>query len=121
MSDASERRKFPRFRIPVIIEAIDISPIPLIPEDVSAGGFKILVSSKVELQENVDCIIQIRDDVFDNCRGSVAWVREHSTDPPMWGIGFQVDDTGGEQERFTDALKNLSDFLGPENTVVPDF
>ena len=121
MNDASERRGFTRFRIPVIIEAMDISPIPLIPEDVSAGGFKILVSSKVELQENVDCIIQIRDEVFDNCRGSVIWVREHSNDPPMWGIGFQVDDAGGEQEHFAGALKSLSDFLGPENTIVPEF
>ncbi|MDA1001188.1 MAG: PilZ domain-containing protein [bacterium] len=121
MNDSSERRQFTRFRIPVIIEAGDISPIPLIPEDISAGGFKILVSTEVRPQENVDSIIQIRDEIFENCKGSIIWVREHSKEPPSWAIGFRVEDVGGEETRFEEALKSLSDLLGPENTIVPEF
>jgi hypothetical protein len=44
MKATEESRKFERFLLPVVIQAPGISELPLVPEDVSAGGFKVLVT-----------------------------------------------------------------------------
>ncbi|MBT6393327.1 MAG: hypothetical protein HOJ95_01350, partial [Nitrospinaceae bacterium] len=38
MTEESIKRGFERFTLPVIIEVPGISDVPLVPEDISAGG-----------------------------------------------------------------------------------
>ena len=77
MKAIDESRKFERFLLPVVIQAPGISDLPLVPEDVSAGGFKVLVTKEPQLNESIECSIQISGEVFDDCEAVIAWVRDN--------------------------------------------
>ena len=69
---SEENRLFPRYFLPVVIQVPDVSDLPLVPEDISAGGFKVLVTNKLPRGDQVECSIQIANEVLDNCRATVV-------------------------------------------------
>ena len=109
MPTEDERREYPRFTIPVIIDAQGISDISLVPEDVSAGGFRVVVSKKPVIGESIPCTIQVLGENFQDCRG--IWSTEISGAPGTWSIGFRVDSAGEETDLLNAKLKELSVFL----------
>ncbi len=90
MKTAQDQRKYERFTIPVVIQAPELSDLPLVPEDVSAGGFKVVVTQEPPKKDSIECSIQVSDDVFDNCNAHIAWVRKIEGTPETWEVGLTI-------------------------------
>lgn len=113
MNEFSEKRQFPRFRIPVVIDVPELSEMPLVPEELSAGGFQVVLSKKPEIGASVSCFIQIADEVFENCSGQVVWFQESGSDSPAWVAGLVVNTMGGDPDgRLASLLEDLSTNMG---------
>lgn len=111
MKTAQDQRRYARFTIPVVIQAPELSDLPLVPEDVSAGGFKVVVTQEPPQKDSIECSIQISEDVFDNCIAHVAWVHKNEGTPESWEVGLTIK-TLIEDRDFLDitlqkAYKNL--------------
>lgn len=111
METTKNQRKYERFTIPVVIQAPELSDLPLVPEDVSAGGFKVVVTNEPPQGNFIECSIQISNDVFDNCKAYIAWVHKNEGTPETWDVGLTIK-TLIEDRDFLDitlqnAYKNL--------------
>ena len=85
---SEEKRAFSRYFLPVVIQIPDLSDLPLVPEDVSAGGFKVLVTNAPHRGDQVECSIQIANEVFDNCRATVVWDQDNGDG--TWYAGISI-------------------------------
>ncbi len=113
MNEFLKKRQSPRFRVPVVIDVPELSEIPLVPEELSAGGFRIVVSKKPEIGASVSCFIQIADEVFENCPGRVVWAQESDLQSPAWVAGIAVNTMGGDPDgRLASLLEDLSTKMG---------
>ncbi len=112
MATEEERRRHSRFTIPVVIDAPDLSGVSLVPEDVSAGGFRVVVSKRPEAGQEVSCAIQILDESFRDCRGTVVRVEERPETPGTWSIGLRVEAAEGAAGLLEKKLRELSVRLG---------
>ncbi len=113
MNEFSEKRQFPRFQIPIVVDVPELSEIPLVPEELSAGGFQVVVSKKPEIGASVSCFIQIADEVFENCSGQVVWSQESGLDSTAWVAGLEVNMTEGDPDgRLASILEDLSTNMG---------
>ena len=90
MKTAQDQRKYERFTIPVIIQVPELSNLPVVPEDVSAGGFKVIVTQEPPEKNSIECSIQVADDVFDNCTVHIAWVHKIEGPPETWEVGLTI-------------------------------
>ncbi len=109
MKATDESRKFERYLLPVVIQAPGISDLPLVPEDVSAGGFKVLVTKEPQLNELIECSIQISGEVYDDCEAMIAWVRDNEDE--TWYAGISVELLHGDRELFDKALIDANEGL----------
>ncbi|MBT3353149.1 MAG: PilZ domain-containing protein [Nitrospinaceae bacterium] len=107
MTEESIKRGFERFTLPVIIEVPGISDVPLVPEDISAGGFSFIVDIRPEENKEFDCTVMILDHEFEGAQALVKWVRENSSDPGTWLIGLAFQMSGEEREHFETLLAKL--------------
>lgn len=98
MSASKESREFKRFFLPVVIQAPEISDFPLVPEDVSAGGFKILVTAEPNLNAPFECSIQISSEVFDDCQATAVWA--HDNGDGTWYTGITIQSLSGDRDFF---------------------
>ena len=96
MSTPEDGRKFKRFFLPVVIQAPGISDFPLVPEDVSAGGFKVLVTTEPNLNVQFECSIQISSEVFDDCQATAAWA--HDNGDGTWYAGITIHALSGDRD-----------------------
>ncbi|MEK6712509.1 MAG: PilZ domain-containing protein [Nitrospinota bacterium] len=113
MASGSELRAHPRHRIPVVIDAPALSDIPLLPEDVSAGGFCVVSLKKPVVGESFTCSIRSEEEAeFGSCVGEAVWIRERPGDPPSWGVGIAVKPLGGDRARLNLLLQKLSEHFG---------
>jgi hypothetical protein len=92
----TENRIFTRYFLPVVIQIPGLSDLPLVPEDVSAGGFKVLVTSEPHRGDQVECSIQIANEVFENCEGTVVW--DHDNGDGTWYAGLHIESMDGERD-----------------------
>ena len=90
MKTVQDQRKYERFIIPVVIQAPELSELPLVPEDVSAGGFKVVVTQEPPDRDTIECSIQVADDVFDSCNAHIAWVHKIDSTPETWEVGLTI-------------------------------
>ena len=118
MARKNELRAYSRFRIPVVIDAPSVSDFPLIPEDVSAGGFCIISPRQLEVGVVFTCSIQTGEEVFGSCVGEVVWVREGPAATPFWIMGISVKSLAGDRARLATLLQKLSERLGL--AITPD-
>ncbi len=107
MNEESTKRDFERFTLPVIIEVPAISDVPLVPEDISAGGFSFIVDTRPEDNEEFDCTVMILDHEFEDARALVKWIRENPSDPDTWMIGLAFQMSGQDREKFEALLAKL--------------
>ncbi len=54
---ADEKHKDARHYLPVVILAPTLSEMPLVPEDISEGGFRVLMNEEPPDVEKFDCSI----------------------------------------------------------------
>ena len=109
MIDKEERRRHFRYTIPVLIDAPDISEVPLVPEDVSVGGFQVIVPVKPEIGEVVRCNISVFDELFNDCFGRVAWTGINDQTPGSWVIGIRVEHAESDIGRLNEKLKMVAE------------
>ncbi|MEE9241061.1 MAG: PilZ domain-containing protein [bacterium] len=107
MTDGVDGRHFARFILPVLIEAPALSEVPLVPEDLSAGGFSVIVTEKPEPDGIVECNLQILGAVFEKCEAKIMRIQENDTDPVTWTIGLSILLSGEERERLVSMVKQL--------------
>lgn len=98
MSAFEENREFKRFFLPVVILAPGISDLPLVPEDVSAGGFKVLLTTEPNLNVEFKCSIQISSEVFDDCQATAAWT--HDNGDGTWDTGITIHSLSSDRDFF---------------------
>jgi len=114
MGGARESRQYPRFDLPVLIESPVLSDVPLVPEDISAGGFMVVVPEKPEVEGVVDCTLQVLGGIFHGCRAKVMWARENGEVPGAWTAGLSVELEGPDRDRLAAMLESLlSEFRKP--------
>lgn len=116
MKTVQDQRKYTRFTVPVIVQVPELSDLPLVPEDVSAGGFKVVVTKEPPSRESFECSIQISESVFDKCMAHVAWIQKNEGIPESWDVGLTIK-TLIEDRDFLDitlqkAQQNLRNFNG---------
>ena len=90
------------------IVAPTLSRSPLIVEDVSGSGLKVVVSTKPEKGSRHEVCLQVSDVITDRCQAEVAWVEENATDPFTWTIGIALDLSDDEKKRFGELLREKS-------------
>ena len=95
---SEENRLFPRYFLPVVIQVPDVSDLPLVPEEISAGGFKVFVTNKPPRGDQVECSIQIANEVFDNCRATVVWDQDNGDG--TWYAGISIESLTEERVFF---------------------
>lgn len=81
---------YERYTIPVILQIPDLSDLPLVPEDVSAGGFKVMVTKEPKTTGLVECSLQVSNEVFDECKARIAWVKKNEGTPDTWDVGLTI-------------------------------
>ena len=94
-----------------MIDAPGLSDISIVPEDVSAGGFRIIVTKEPALGDSVQCAIQIMDQNFPNCQGRVVWKSGKTDTLGSWAIGFSVDSADKKNDLLELKLKELLELM----------
>ena len=102
-----ENRNACRQDISVIVEAPTLSNSPLIAEDVSSGGFKVVVSERPLDNSIHDLNIQVSDQIIEGCKAGVAWVKKSEEQSQTWSLGLSLHMNETEQEQFSEALEEL--------------
>ena len=107
MEQASERRRHVRYFIPVpvAIMAPRLSDVRLVPEDISAGGFRVVVYQEPDPSFDADCAIQISGQEFQGVRARPAWIEANPTSPPTWTIGVSTVVPADVQPRLENHLR----------------
>lgn len=100
-----DRRRHSRHELPVVVTVSTISELPLVPEDVSAGGIRLTVSKAPAPVTEVDCAIQFAGATFRISPARVVWIRPNEDDPPTWSVGLSMDLPDREREEFEAAVR----------------
>ena len=118
MSAEANRRRDARYEVPAVIDSPELSDLPLLAEDVSVGGFRVVVSRKPEIQSVVECSLQVFDELFDRCAGRVVWISDNESIPDTWSVGLKVVLVEGDRQHFAEVLAELGEkFQG----AIPPF
>ena len=102
METGHEKRKHARMFLPVVIHAPVLSEMPLVPEDISAGGFRVMINDGPVHGEAFECSIHLAGKVFDNCRAAVIWSYDNQNG--TWYAGISI-------EGFPEAIEDFHAFL----------
>lgn len=105
--DGEHKRGFTRFQLPVVIEVPGLSDVPLVPEDIGAGGFSVVLAARPVQGQVVDCILQVSGGVFRNCRAKVMWAREDESEGGAWKAGLAIELGGEARARLEGLLRDL--------------
>lgn len=91
----------------VVLEAPSLSPDPIIPDDVSAGGFRIIAHRKPAPDKLISCSIHIGATAIDGCICQVAWAEEQPGEPKTWMMGLLISLNSGQRKFFNACLKEI--------------
>jgi len=94
--------------VEMLVEAPALSDVPLVPEDVSVGGFKVVAGRRVEPGTVHEITVRISDAAFEGCRVRVKGCRETGVNTGVWAISVELMLSEEARERFALALENLS-------------
>ncbi|MDA1000649.1 MAG: hypothetical protein O2807_09085 [bacterium] len=91
----------------VTLKSPDLSPDPIIPIDISAGGFCLFALYRPRGEAPFPICIQIGKSAQVDCLGRVAWAEQK---PGLmghcWKMGVLLEFEAGQRDRFFDILKN---------------
>lgn len=91
MAAEEDKRRYVRYNIPVpvMVRAPVLSDLRLIPEDLSASGFQVVVLSKPALEMEIDCAVYVYDHELKGMRAKPVWVAENDLNPSTWIVGLE--------------------------------
>ena len=111
MSSPIDKRRYVRYHIPVpvMVKAPLLSDLRLIPEDLSASGFQVVVLNKPPLEMEIDCSIYLYNHEMKGLRAKPVWVNENELNPYTWIVGVEFILPEDARRSFEGQLKK---FLG---------
>ncbi|MDP7169672.1 MAG: PilZ domain-containing protein [Nitrospinota bacterium] len=81
------------------------------PEDISLGGFKVVVPNQPRVGDVIKCYVKLKGKRYENCRAQVAWVSEKDSDHSSWEVGvaldMEEDERAGFHSDFIEVLKEM--------------
>lgn len=91
MASAEDKRRYVRYHIPVpvMVRAPMLSDLRLIPEDLSACGFQVVLLNKPALEMEIDCSVYVYDHELKGIRAKPVWVTENELNPSTWIVGLE--------------------------------
>ena len=91
MAAAEDNRRYVRYNIPVpvMVRAPKLSDLRLIPEDLSASGFQVVVLNKPALEMEIECSVYVHNHEVKGIRAKPVWVAENELNPSTWIVGFE--------------------------------
>ncbi|MEE9275092.1 MAG: PilZ domain-containing protein [bacterium] len=107
MNKIPERRQYSRHEIPVEINAPALSDAPMLAENASVGGFRVLATKKLKPGTTFEISFEISGLSFERCEGIVAWVEERAARSGAWPTGVLIRMTDEEREKFLNAVEKL--------------
>jgi hypothetical protein len=110
--EGQEKREFPRYSLPILIDAPSLATHPLVPEDISQSGFRIDVSERPEPGDVVECSIVVNGKLFQGCRARVRWVTNNEIFTYSWAIGLSVEIDAGRRADYDAALDEVFGAMG---------
>ncbi|MEE9275223.1 MAG: PilZ domain-containing protein [bacterium] len=117
MKSSNEKRKHPRHDIPLVEMLVDIpelSDVPLVPEDVSTGGFKVVTSREPAQGAEYEVTIHVADMAHERFKAEVTWARESESAWGTWSVSMKLIMSEEDRERFSGELNKLSELQAPE-------
>lgn len=112
MNDASDKRHHIRYRIPLSTVLPELSGEPIEVEDISEGGFKVVVSKKSEKGSAIEGTLHRSGTLIGRFIGRVVWQTESVNQPPSWTIGVSMDVHGGDGSRLADEMQAAINMVG---------
>jgi len=103
-----ERRRFPRYNAPVVVEIPVLSDMPLMPEDIGAGGMQVIVTARPKKGLEVECTLCLTPDVVHKYPARVVWVRENAMDLSTWVVGLHMQVPEDRREDLDASLRSFS-------------
>ena len=91
--------------LPVILQAPEISKIPLYPQDVSAGGFGVLISEGPDHGKTFECSVRVGDKVFNSCKAFIAW--SYDKKDGTWNAGIAIKEFPEDRDEFQAFLEEI--------------
>ena len=108
MARPEEQRQYPRFHAAAWIECPLLSASPFPAEDVSAGGFRALLTHKPREGHPYQVNLRVGDSAFGPCKALVAWCQEQAQQPGLWAFGMLVMMGDEEREALTATLEETT-------------
>ena len=110
MEEQKENRGYVRYFIlvPVVIVAPLLSDLRLIPEDISANGFQVVVSKNPHLDKEVECSIWVSDEEIQNIKAMPVWIKKNEENPPTWTMGLEFEMPEAKRDRLDSDLRKIS-------------
>jgi len=105
MDNGSEKRRHVRYKVPLSTILPEISDEPFVLEDVSTGGFKVVLPKKPESDTPIKGALYRSGTLIGRFFARVAWERASTTTPPSWTIGVSMDVHGGDKSRLKDEMQ----------------
>jgi hypothetical protein len=112
MNDASDKRHHIRYRIPLSTVLPELSGEAIDVEDISEGGFKVVVSKKPEEGSVIEGTLHRSGTIIGRFFGRVVWLSENVNQPPSWTIGVSMDVHGGDESRLADEMQAAINMVG---------
>ena len=103
MGNIADKRQFQRFSIfsfPILIDAPSLSDFVLDPEDISLGGFRVVVSEEPKIENLIDCSVEMKGKEYQGCNARIAWISEIETDPPPGRLAAPLRIAGSRPAGF---------------------
>ncbi len=107
-----ERRKNTRFKVSMQIHAPVLSDSPLVAEDVSKSGCRVVVSKKPQMGDIFACTLRVWDKIYDNCQGEVAWYMNKGASSTQWSCGLILKMEDKKKEKFIEELEKYTEKTG---------
>ncbi len=105
----AELRRYPRYAIPGIVDVPDLSPIPLVLENISAGGLQVTVTKKPELEDEYPISLKVGDLAFEFDTATVVWSEKDSSRDDAWKVGLKIQMAEEERKKLMEKLAGESD------------
>ncbi|MBT3349784.1 MAG: hypothetical protein HOC91_01850 [Nitrospinaceae bacterium] len=114
MTNGRDKRKDPRYSLPILIDAPSLSQHPLVPDNISHTGFRVELRHRPHIGEVVECVFVVDGALFQNCRATVRWVMDHEVLSTSCAVGLSVEVEDDKKEEFLVSLSGVFDFMEEE-------
>ena len=102
MEKQIDNREYVRHLIPVPVAIVAplLSDLRLIPEDISARGFRVVVSKNPPPDKEVECSIWVIDEEIKGIKAIPVWIAKTEENPPTWTMGLKFEMPEAMRDQF---------------------